>query len=260
MIRLHVASVGVLAPGIPGWDEAQRIARGEQALVPGPLTPPAPKCLPSAERRRSSATARLAIAAAEQALERVAIPAAAMAMVFAAAEAAGEITNQLCEVLAGTREVSPTVFHNSVHNAPLGYLSIAMGAKGSGTSVCRGEWTVAAGLVHAALEAQAGARPVLLVCYDSPIPPPLREAMPVVDPTAVALVLTPGANEHTLATCELEITEGARADPWPSWIPAAWHVNASARGLMALPAWATRGAVVRLPYSPTHGLEVRAHG
>jgi Beta-ketoacyl synthase, N-terminal domain len=153
------------------------------------------------------------------------------------------------------------VFHNSVHNAPLGYLSIAMGAKGSGTSVCRGEWTFAAGLLHAALEAQAGGRPVLLVCYDSPIPPPLRAAMPVVDPTAVALVLTPEASAHTLATCELEITEGAHADPWPAWIPPSWRVNASARGLAALPAWATRGAAaVRIPYSPTHGLEVRAHG
>jgi len=261
VIALHVASVGVLAPGIPGWEEARRIVTGEHALQQAPLTPPAPKCLPSAERRRSSATARLAIAAAEQALEGAAIPASGMAMVFAAAEAAGEITHQLCEVLAGTREVSPTVFHNSVHNAPLGYLSIATGAKGSGTSLCRGEWTFAAGLVHAALEAQACATPVLLVCYDSPIPSPLREAMPVVDPTAVALVLTPVADERTLASCELEITEGAHADPWPAWIPASWHVNATARGLMALPVWATRGAAaVRLPYSPTLGLEVRAHG
>lgn len=261
MIPFHIASIGVLAPGIPGWDEARRVATGEQALVPAPLTPPAPKCLPSAERRRSSATARLAIAAAEQALERGNIPAADLSMVFAAAEAAGEITHQLCEVLAGTREVSPTVFHNSVHNAPLGYLSIAMGAKGSGTSLCRGEWTFAASLVHAALEAQAGARPVLLVCYDSPMPSPLREAMPIVDPTAVALVLTPAAGERTIASGVLAIGEGVRADPWPAWIPAAWHVNASARGLMALSSWAAPGAApVRMPYSPTLGLEVRAHG
>lgn len=260
-MRLHVASIGVLAPGIPGWDEARRVATGERPLVQAPLTPPAPKCLPSAERRRSSATARLAIAAAEQALDAVAIPASDMAMVFAAAEAAGEITHQLCEVLAGTREVSPTVFHNSVHNAPLGYLSIATGAKRSGTSVCRGQWTFAAALLHAALEAQALARPVLLVCYDSPIPSPLREAMPLVDATAVALVLTPGAEAGTLATCELEVGEHLRADPWPAWIPWAWRVNASARGLMALAAWATPGAApVRMPYSPTLGLEVRAHG
>ena len=83
----------------------------------------APKCLPAAERRRSSATARLAIAAAEQALERASLRRRARwRMVFAATEASGEITHQLCEALATTREVSPTLFHNSVHNAPLGYL------------------------------------------------------------------------------------------------------------------------------------------
>jgi hypothetical protein len=261
MMRIHIASVGVLAPGLAGWDDARRAAAGELAIVPAPLTPPAPKCLPPAERRRSSATARLAIAAAEQALEGCPIPPGEMSMVFAAAEAASEITHQLCEVLATTREVSPTVFHNSVHNAPLGYLSIAMGAKRSGTSLCRGPWTFAIGLVHAAIEVASSGAPVLLVCYDSPFPSPLREAMPVVEPTAVALVLTPEADARTLATCDLEVREGMDADPWPAWIPPTWRANASTRALMALAAWAAPGAPpVRLAYSPTHGLEVRAHG
>jgi len=153
------------------------------------------------------------------------------------------------------------VFHNSVHNAPLGYLSIATGAKGSGTSVCRGEWTFAAGLIHAALEAATGERPVLFVCYDSPLPHPLSDALPVVDPTAIALVLTPRAEAGTLATCELAILAGTSADAWPGWIPLAWHANASARGLMALAAWAAPGApAVRIPFAPGLDLEVRAYG
>lgn len=258
MIPFHIASIGVLAPGIPGWDEARRVATGEQALVPAPLTPPAPKCLPSAERRRSSATARLAIAAAEQALERAAMPAHELRMVFAAAEAAPEITHQLCEVLAGTREVSPTVFHNSVHNAPLGYLSIATGARRSGTSLCRGEWTFAAGLVHAALEAATESCPVLLVAYDSPMPPPLRDAKPIVEPTALAFVLTPERDARTLATCELAVRGGLEPDAWPAWVPPAWHANPSARGLAAVAAMSTPSAPpARLPYSPSLVLEVR---
>ena len=232
---------------------------GGEPIVPTPLTPPAPKCLPSAERRRSSATARLAIAAAEQALEGCAVPATELAMVFAAAEAAGEITHQLCEVLAGTREVSPTLFHNSVHNAPLGYLSIALGAKESGTSLCRGEWTFAAALLHAALEARSGGRPVLLVCYDSPLPSPLRESMPMVDPTAIAFVLTPEPTARTLASGALALSAG-HGDPWPAWIPASWQANSSVHGLMALAALTLGGAsVARLPHSPTTVLEVRAH-
>lgn len=257
-MRAHVAAIGILAPGLAGWDEARRVAAGEAPLVAAPLTPPAPKCLPPAERRRSSATARLAIAAAEQALEHSAIPAGEMRMVFAAAEAAPEVTHQLCEVLAGTREVSPTLFHNSVHNAPLGYLSIATGARRSGTSLCRGDWTFAAGLAHAAIEAECEDSPVLLVAYDSPMPPPLRDAKAVVEPTALALVLTPRRDARTIATCELAIRGDVAADPWPAWMPAAWHANPGARGFAAIPAWSAPGAApVRLPYSEGLVLEVR---
>lgn len=257
-MRAHIAAIGILAPGLANWDEARRVASGASPLVVAPLTPPAPRCLPPAERRRSSVTARLAIAAAEQALEHAAMPAADMRMVFAAAEAAGEVTNQLCEVLAGTREVSPTLFHNSVHNAPLGYLSIATGARRSGTSLCRGDWTFAAGLAHAAIEAQCEDSPVLLVAYDSPMPAPMRDAKPMVEPTALALVLTPQRDARTIASCELAIRGDVAPDPWPAWIPDAWHANPSARGFVAIPSWSVPGAApVRLPYSERLVLEVR---
>jgi len=260
-MRIHVASVGVLAPGLTGLAEARRAMAGEAAILPAAFTVPAAQCLPAAERRRASTASRLAIATAEQAIGAAALPASAMAMVFAAAESAPDITHQLCEVLAGTREVSPTVFHNSVHNAPLGYLSIAVGAKGSGTSVCRGEWTFAAALVLAALEAASTERPVLLVCYDSPFPPALAAACPVVCPTAISLVLTPARDERTLATCSLSIGPEAPADDWPAWIPADWRANASARGFMALAAWAGPGrARVRIPYAPGSSLEIRCDG
>lgn len=255
-MRAHIEAIGVLAPGITGWEEARAVVSGERALVPAPVTPPAPKCLPPAERRRSSATARLAIAAAEQALEASSLAAPDMAMVFAASEAAGDITHQLCEVLAGTREVSPTLFHNSVHNAPQGYFSIATGARLSGTSLCRGEWTFATGIAYAALQAEGDARPVLFVSYDTPLPPPLRATMPIVESTAIALILSPVATAQTLATWELSLVARSNGDAWPAWIPASWHANASARGFAALGA-CMNPAPVRLPFSPELDLEVR---
>lgn len=255
-MRAHIEAIGVLAPGITGWEQARAIVAGESALVPAPFTLPSPQCLPAAERRRSSATARLAIAAAEQALAGSSFAAAGMTMVFAAAEASGEITHQLCEVLAGTREVSPTLFHNSVHNAPQGYFSIAMGAKLSGTSVCRGEWTFATGLAYAALQAQSDARPVLLVGYDSPMPPPLRDPMPIVESTAIALVLTPEPGARTMASCEMIVVEGSAGASWPAWMPPAWRANPSARAFTLLGACVRPGAV-RLPFSPGLELEVR---
>ncbi len=257
-MRVFVEAIGVLAPGIAHWEDARAVIAGERAHASAPLVPPAPKCLPPAERRRSSATARLAIAACEQALEGSGRAASDMPMVFAAHEAAAEITHQLCEVLAGTREVSPTMFHNSVHNASLGYLSIAMGGKLSGTSVCRGAWTFAAGLAYAALQAQSDARAVLFACYDSPMPPPLRDAIPIVEATAIALVLSPVESPRSIATWSLDIVAASAAPEWPAWMPPAWQANASARGFAALGALARRdGMAVRLPYGDGLDLEVR---
>src|SRR5688572_3898568 len=238
---------------MPDWAAAREVLAGRAAFTSTPLPPIMPASLPAAERRRSSPTVRLAIAAAEQALAGTAHAAAGMAQVFASAEAAGVITHQLCEALAGTREVSPTQFHNSVHNAPSGYYGIAMNAKLGATSICRGPWTFAAGLLAAAVQAVADELPVLFVCYDSPLPAPLSDAMPVVEPTAVALVLEPVARDGW----ELAVAPGMAIDGWPAWMPASWQANATARGfgLLELIADPAR-AVCSLPLSPELGLRV----
>ena len=234
MMRVSVDAVGVLAPGLPDWETAREILAKRQMFVTSPLDVPPPNCLAPAERRRSSPTVRLAIAVAEQALRQTALASQDMAMVFSSYEAAGVITHQLCEVLAGTREVSPTQFHNSVHNAPSGYFSIAMNAQRAASSICRGEWSFAAGLLNAAAQAVADQLPVLYVCYDSPLPSPMCEVMPVVDATAIALVLTPDAGPASLATWGLAIAPTRGAESWREWIPSAWHANACARGFAVL--------------------------
>ena len=256
-MRVFVDAVGILAPGLPEWASAQPVLAGTQPLIPTALPPFAPTSLQPAERRRSSPTVRLAIAAAEQALQQTAIAAADMAMVFSSYEAAGVITHQLCEVLAGSREVSPTQFHNSVHNAPSGYYSIAMGAKRSASSVCRGEWSFAAGLLNAAAQSLADGVAVIYVCYDSLLPAPICEVMPVVEATAIALVLTPAATAQSLAAWEIDVVPGEQPLSWPGWMPASWHANASARGFAPLATLGRDGPrVATAPLSPELHLRV----
>ena len=89
------------------------------------------------------------------------------------------------------RDVSPTRFHNSVHNAPAGYWSIATGARGPSTSLCAHESSFAAGLLEAAIQAHAEATRVLLIAYDLPHPFPLSAVAPVSAPFGVALLLAP---------------------------------------------------------------------
>ena len=256
-MRVSVDAVGVLAPGLPDWETAREILAARLTFVPSPLEVPPPDCLAPAVRRRSSPTVRLAIAVAEQALRQTSLSPQDMAMVFSSYEAAGVITHQLCEVLAGTREVSPTQFHNSVHNAPSGYYSIAMNAQRAASSICRGEWSFAAGLLNAAAQAVADQLPVLYVCYDSPLPSPMCEVMPVVDATAIALVLTPNAGPGSLATWEVAVAPKRSAATWHEWIPSTWHANASARGFAALESLADPGwHVATMPLSPELDLAV----
>jgi len=257
MMRISVDAVGVLAPGLPDWETARAVLARQRVYVATALDSPQPESLAPAERRRSSPTVRLAISVAEQALRQTALLPPDMAMVFSSYEAAGVITHQLCEALAGSREVSPTQFHNSVHNAPSGYYSIAMNARRAAGSVCRGEWSFAAGLLNAAAQVIADNLPVLYVCYDSPLPPPMCEVMPVLEPTAIALVLTPGNGPASLATWDVAIVPRRGAAVWPDWVPPVWHANASARGFAALESITNPGGCVALlPLSPELDLEL----
>ena len=107
-----------------------------------------------AERRRAGATVKLAIAAGSEALAQAGRDPADMAMVFAASGGDGETVHEILAVLArSTREVSPTRFHNSVHNAPAGYWTVATGSRAPSTSLCAFDESFAAGLLDAAVQA-----------------------------------------------------------------------------------------------------------
>jgi hypothetical protein len=256
-LRIAIEAVGVLAPGLRDWGSAQAVLAGSELFRDAPLAPCEPVSLSPVERRRSSPTVRLAMAAAEQALRSVQIAPQDLALVFASREAEGLITHQLCETLAGSREVSPTQFHNSVHNAPSGYYSIALKVKLGATSICRGRWTFSAGLLGAAVQALCDGVPVLFVCYDSPLPAPLSEEMPVVASTAIALVITPDHAAARLASWELAVEPAEGDVAWPGWMPDAWKANASARGLAALATLHGRGdASAALPLSPELNVRV----
>ena len=84
-------------------------------------------------------------------------------------------------------QVSPTQFHNSVHNVAAGYWSI--GTKSRMPASCLGchDATFGAALLAAAAEAVVEARPVLLCVYDAPLPFPLAAVRPTAGAFACAL-------------------------------------------------------------------------
>ena len=232
-------AVGVLAPGIGSLPELLALQRGGPHGTSAALDLPPPAALAAAERRRASQVVRLTLACAAQALQTSPFPVDALRLVFASDEGTGEVCQQLLETLATTRQVSPLLFHNSVHNAPSGYFSIAYQNHQSATSVSLGQESFASGLLCAASEARVSGQPVLLLAYDPVMTEPMDSLLPVVQPTATAWIIAsgspPSSGQAALASFELSLTlASAQNPPLPAWLPAAWAANSSALGLVAL--------------------------
>ena len=207
-----VDAVAVLGPGLAGWNEARDVLAGRRAFERTPAAVPAPALLPANERRRSGMAVRIALAVGAAALESAGRAPSAVPTVFASSTADGDTCHAICEQLAGPdRMISPTRFHNSVHNAPAGYWSIATRCMAASTSLCAHDGSFVAGLLEAGALVRAGGEPVLLIAYDAPYPEPLRSAAHrTPDPFGVAMLLAPQAGPASLVRLELSL------DPRPA--------------------------------------------
>jgi hypothetical protein len=165
---------------------------GYWAAEIGPL--PTTTLLPPAERRRAPTTVLMALAAAEQACAQAGLAPSALPSVFASAHGDLAITDYLCRTLAESPEhLSPTKFHNSVHNAPSGYWTISTGCTHASTAMSASSHTWANGLLEAATQAMCSGGPVLLVAYDMAASGALACVTPTDAPLSVALVLAPSS-------------------------------------------------------------------
>jgi hypothetical protein len=212
MISVFVEAAGLVAPGLAGWAAAAPVLRGEAPYLRADLPSYQPELLPPNERRRASQAVRLAFAAAEDAMRGSSLAPADLASVFATSEADTPILHRLCTALAREpRVLSPTDFHNSVHNAAAGYWSIATRCRHPYNAISAYDATFAAGLLEAAALVQTDAPGALLVCYDLVPPAPLHGARPLAEACAIALVLTRERGARALARLEIAPGEDAQS-------------------------------------------------
>jgi hypothetical protein len=261
VIRVFIEGVGLLGPGLAGWQSSVPILAGRQAYRPAPVSIPASDLLPAAERRRTGAPVKLALAVGREAFLHAGRDASITATVFAASCGDGETLHQMCETLASSeREISPTRFHNSVHNAGAGYWGIATRSREASTSLCCYDGSFAAGLLDAAAQAAVDATPVALIAYDRPYPEPLHSARPIEDSFGSALVLSPEISVNAQAVVEIDCERGSES---PSIMPDAdlermRRGNPAARSLPLLAALARRSAeALLLEYVPGVHLHVK---
>lgn len=199
-VRVWVETVELLGPGLPSWDAAKPVLSGERPYVAAEPDLPPPAQLSPAERRRAIPSVRLALAVGALAVARSGLDPASLPAVFASSGADGETIGAVLSALAlPSREVSPTRFHNSVHNAPSGYWSLAVRSREPVNSLSAHDGSFAAGLLEAAVQAACGNGPVLLVAYDLPYPEPLRGVRPLGASFGTALILSPAPSGRSLA-------------------------------------------------------------
>ena len=209
MNPLYIEAVGCFAPGLDGWVTAQPVLRGERSYQREELPPHPPQRLPANERRRATLAVRIAFRVAEDALGAPGLTGRSpdlLATVFASSDGDTHVVHRTSLALAGPRrEVSPTDFHNSVHNAAAGYWSIAVGARLPSVSLSACHASFAAGLLEAGTLVQAEDLDCLLVAFDVRPPAPLLESWSITESAAVALILSPRRSAGALAKLRIEL-------------------------------------------------------
>ena len=204
-MRVFLEGVGIAGPGLDGWQASVPVLAGVAPYVDSlTLASPGPQ-LPAAERRRIGIPVKLALAAGHEAFTHAGRDAAATATVFTSSGGDGDNVNAICAALAqAEREMSPTRFHNSVHNAPAGYWGIATRSLYPSTSLCGYDASFAAGLLETMAQVTVESSPVALIAYDQPYSGPLARVRPIGAEFAVALLCTPRASERSFACAAVE--------------------------------------------------------
>lgn len=257
-MKLHacIESIGLIGPGLADWPHAADVLAGRTPYASARTVLPPPASLPAAERRRTGPVVRTALAVGHEAVAASGRDVTTLAAVFAASGADGQNCHAICETLAGDdRQLSPTRFHNSVHNAPAGYWSIAAQARGASNVLCAHDGSFAAGLLESLCQVAVDGVPSLLIAYDTDYPEPLHAVRPVPDAFGVALVLAPladsDADKPALAHIEAQLTDAPATTLASPELEALRTGNPAARGLPLLEAIAARRAAsVVIDYLP----------
>jgi len=231
VLRVRIEGIAFWSPTLPGWPVARAAFRGEGGPVEPAAKRPAPEILAPAERRRAPDSVALALEVAAAAVRVSGRDAASLPSVFTSAHGDLAVNDYMSSTLAtNPTAISPTRFHNSVHNAAAGYWTIATGCHAASTALTAFDCSFAAGLLEAATQCIADDRPVLLVAFDVAATGALASVTASTGLLAAALVLAPAAQvEESSAASPDQPTLEATLRPGPTTRPSLQ--SDAARGL-----------------------------
>jgi hypothetical protein len=250
-MRIYLEGVGLCGPGLDGWAASIAVLTGAQTYIPAATRIPPCDLLPANERRRAVTTVKIALAVGQEAFTTAARNPAETAAIFTSSGGDGGTIDDILTVLASpNRELSPTRFHNSVHNAPAGYWSIATGSRAASSSLCCHDDSFAAGLLEAAVQANVENCAVALIAYDVCYPAPLGLVRPIGAAFATAMIFTPAETSSSFAAIDLQLTASSAASVVaPAELEALRQNTPAARSLPLLAALAAElAADISLSY------------
>ena len=263
-LEVAIEGIAFWSPTRTAWTSAREAFLDDAAAGP-PLDPPAkrpaPELLPPAERRRAPDSVAVALEVASAAVAASGRDPATLPSLFASTHGDLAINDSMCATLAtAPTTISPTKFHNSVHNAAAGYWTIGTRCHAASSAITAGDATFGAGLLEAMAQCVAEDRPVLLVAFDVQAVGPLATVTRSDGLLACALVLAPAGQARADAV-RLEASLDSRPAPVSAPRTATARAlagNAMAGALPALEALA-RGTPARLalPLGPRLTLQLR---
>ena len=192
-IEFSILGMGAWGANFRNIDDLSALLRGEHVEDDG-AKGPKPEVIPANERRRAPLPVRLAIESSWQACQNAEQDPAALGCVFVSGLGDTQLTDYMCRVLAGdNKALSPTKFHNSVHNAAAGYWTISTGCMQAANSIAGYEESVPLTLMEALIQADAEQRPVLMTFYDAPVSAVLKSILKNEYAFSISLIITPSS-------------------------------------------------------------------
>jgi hypothetical protein len=211
-LRLSVRGIAFWASGLPGWDEA-RAFLADGSLPESAPRKPAPDLLAPNERRRAPDTVALALQVAQAACTAAGADPKTLPSIFTSTHGDLAITDYMCSTLAADpRAISPTRFHNSVHNAAAGYWTIGTGCMQPATAISAYDASFAQGLLDAAAQLASGESEVLLVAYDAESIGPLAAVSRSEGLLAGALVLGVDSGDGSSGADSVDVSRAVNVE------------------------------------------------
>lgn len=260
MADYYISGIGLFGPGLVGWISSKAVLAAKEKYVLTEQPKLAPALLPAAVRRRAGNYIRLAVEVATEAVESSGLDPSRLASVFTTSESDGIITDAICRAVDNEEPVvSPTMFHNSVTNAPAGYWCMAVQSMKPSTSIAGQYGSFSIGLIEACLQIATESNDILLLCHDVTAPYTLNKVAKVESDFGTAMVITGEQQENSLAAISWRVISKSESvsDVGIEAIDKIRKGNPAARCLPLLAQIASKasGSVI-LPYNHEQHLQI----